>query len=60
METARTYGRFGRSCKVCKVYFLTTDPDAYTCPWCQKGEKGSPEDIDYSLRSDIGAIQEEV
>ena len=64
VETARTYGRFGRSCRVCKIYFLTSDPSAYTCPWCQKGENGSSVDIDSPLRSDIGdtklVVQEEV
>ena len=41
METAKKPGRYGRSCRVCKVYFLTNDPNEYTCPWCQKGEKGT-------------------
>ena len=25
---------------MCKLYFLTSDPTSYTCPWCQRGEKG--------------------
>ena len=37
MESAKKSGRYGRSCRVCKLYFLTSDPNAYTCPWCQKG-----------------------
>jgi len=64
VEKAKSYGRFGRSCRVCKLYFLTTDPNAYTCPWCQKVEKGTLADIDSPLRGDIGdsqmIIQEEV
>lgn len=39
METAKRSGRFGRSCRICKLYFLTSDPNAYVCQWCQKGEK---------------------
>ena len=27
---------FGRSCLKCKVYFVTSDPGLYVCPWCQK------------------------
>ena len=41
MESAKKSGRYGRSCRVCKLYFLTSDPNAYTCPWCQKGETGT-------------------
>jgi len=48
VETAKRYGRFGRSCRVCKLYFLTSDPNEYVCPWCQKAEKGvNPLDAGY-------------
>jgi len=40
VETAKRYGRFGRSCRVCKLYFLTSDQNDYVCPWCKKAEKG--------------------
>jgi len=40
VETSKRSKTFGRSCRVCKLYFLTNDPNAYTCPWCQRGEKG--------------------
>ena len=26
---------------MCKLYFLTSDPNTYTCPWCQKAERGA-------------------
>ena len=39
VEPKRRSGTFGRSCKVCKLYFLTSDPDGYICPWCQRAEK---------------------
>jgi hypothetical protein len=28
---------FGRSCLKCKVYFVTSDPSLYICPWCLQG-----------------------
>jgi len=30
---------YGRSCQSCKMYFVTTDPSAYTCPWCSKAQR---------------------
>jgi hypothetical protein len=39
VETVKRFGRFGRSCRVCKLYFLTSDPNAYICPWCNKGKE---------------------
>jgi hypothetical protein len=39
VESAKRSGRFGRSCRECKAYFVTSDPNAYLCPWCQKVEK---------------------
>jgi hypothetical protein len=48
VETAKRSKTFGRSCRVCRVYFLTSDPNMYTCPWCLKGEKGtSTPEVDY-------------
>jgi hypothetical protein len=56
VESAKRYGRFGRSCRVCKLYFLTNDPNTYICPWCQKGEKeGSLAEGDTQM-----LVQEEV
>jgi hypothetical protein len=50
---------------VCKLYFLTSDPNAYVCPWCQKGEKKVVlAEVDYTPRRDMAdtqmLIQEEV
>ena len=49
---------FGRSCAKCKVYFVTSDPSLYICPWCQKpGEDALLDDI-YDLRGrDLGRIK---
>lgn len=65
MEPAKRIGRFGRSCRVCKLYFVTSDPSAYTCPWCAKAEtKGTLADVVYqddSLMIDNQMlVQEEV
>ena len=65
METSKRSKTFGRSCRVCKFYFLTSDPNTYTCPWCQKGEKGeSLAEIDYGSGNVIMdnriLVQEEV
>ena len=65
METAKKSGRYGRSCRVCKLYFLTSDPNEYTCPWCQKGAKGtSLAEADYEPGSIVMdtqmLVQEEV
>ena len=27
---------FGRSCEVCTFNFITSEPNVYTCPFCQK------------------------
>ena len=35
LKTSRPLN-YGRSCVTCKVYFVTTDPTVYTCPWCSK------------------------
>jgi hypothetical protein len=33
---------------VCKLYFLTSDQNAYTCPWCLKAEgSGNHAEVDY-------------
>jgi len=51
VEPLKKSGTFGRSCRVCKLYFLTSDPNAYTCPWCLKGEKQKNlADFDYTSR----------
>lgn len=65
MDTAKMSGRFGRSCRVCKLYFLTSDPSAYICPWCHKGEKEAIlAEVDYRPGRDMAdtqmLIQEEV
>jgi hypothetical protein len=31
---------YGKSCERCKVYFIATDPNQRTCPWCQMVEEG--------------------
>jgi len=63
VETAKKPGRYGRSCRVCKLYFITSDPNTYTCPWCNKGET-SPSIMDYeaegiSMQTQM-LVQEEV
>jgi len=50
---------------VCRVYFLTSDPSAYTCPWCLKVENDtSIAEIDYGSGNVITdtqiLVQEEV
>jgi len=60
VETAKKSGRYGRSCRVCKLYFLTSDPNAYTCPWCQKGTvqaEYGPESLEIDTQM---LVQEEV
>ena len=62
MEPFKRPGRFGRSCRICKLYFMTSDPNAYTCPWCQKGEKNvGLVNADYGSGMDTQMlVQEEV
>ena len=65
VEPLKKSGTFGRSCRVCKLYFLTSDPNTYTCPWCLKAEKqANLADFDYTARgitlSTQTLIQEEV
>ena len=65
MESAKRSGRFGRSCRECKLYFVTSDPNAYLCPWCQKGEKKvAVAAIDYGKGREMAdtqiLVQEEV
>jgi len=65
VEPFKRSGTFGRSCRVCKLYFLTSDPNSYTCPWCQKGERQvNLADFEYTprgiTRDTQMLIQEEV
>jgi rRNA maturation endonuclease Nob1 len=32
--------KFGRACLRCKSYFVTTDKEQHTCPWCERIEVG--------------------
>jgi len=51
VEPMKRSGTFGRSCRVCKLYFLTSDPSGYTCPWCLKAEKqANLADFEYTSR----------
>lgn len=56
MKTAKPVS-YGRSCQTCKVYFITSDPMVYTCPWCSKavggaslvGRESSLEDVPFGM-----------
>jgi len=38
---------YGRSCMRCRIYFVSSDPGVYVCPWCQKVEGGVMQDDTY-------------
>ena len=34
----------------CRSYFVTEDPNSYTCYWCQKSGAGTAVDFSYDSR----------
>ena len=48
---------FGRTCNTCDLNFMTSDPKARTCQWCEKAESLISVDEIHSSRKPIAIRQ---